>query len=92
MKEGIIATKIAAHAGDIAKGVPGAKAWDDAMSQARYERDWDKMFELSLDDERPRKYRAESIPEKEDSCTMCGKMCSMRTVERILKNEDVNLI
>lgn len=92
MKEGIIATKIAAHAADIAKGIPHARDWDNAMSKARYERDWCKMFELAIDSEKPKKYRDSSLPEHEDSCSMCGKMCSMRTVDRILNNEDVELI
>ncbi len=92
MKEGIIAAKIAAHAGDVAKGVPGARAWDDAMSAARADLDWERQFELALDEEKARRYRAESTPEHADSCTMCGKMCSMRTVQRILHNEDVDLI
>lgn len=92
MKEGIIAARIAAHAGDIGKGLPGARDWDDAMSAAREKLDWEKQFELAIDPEKARRYRAESKPEHEDSCTMCGKMCSMRTVKKIINNEDVNLI
>ncbi len=92
MKEGIIAAKIAAHAGDIAKNVPGAREWDDAMSKARAALDWEKQFELALDSEKARRYRAESTPEHQDSCTMCGKMCSMRTVKKVIQNEDINLI
>ena len=92
MKEGIIATKIAAHAGDIAKKIPGAKERDDEMSRARLNLDWEKMFELAIDSEKPKKYRKESQPIEEDSCTMCGKMCSMRTVKKVLNGEDVNLI
>ncbi|MDU5363460.1 MAG: phosphomethylpyrimidine synthase ThiC, partial [Finegoldia magna] len=90
MKEGIIATKIAAHAGDIAKKIPGAKERDDEMSRARFNLDWEKMFELAIDSEKPKKYRKESQPIEEDSCTMCGKMCSMRTVKKVLNGEDVN--
>ena len=92
MKEGIIATKIAAHAADIAKGVKGARDIDNAMSKARYERDWKTMFGLAIDKEKPLKYRNLSKPECEDTCTMCGKMCSMRTVEKILNNEDVEIL
>lgn len=92
MKEGIIASKIAAHAGDIAKGIPGAREWDNAMSKARAELDWETQFSLALDSEKPRRYRAESMPEHQDSCTMCGKMCSMRTVKKIIQNEDLHLI
>ena len=92
MKEGIIAAKIAAHAGDIAKNIPGARQWDDHMSQARADLDWETMFDLAIDSEKARRYRAESTPEHQDSCTMCGKMCSMRTVKKIINNEDLNLM
>lgn len=92
MKEGIIAAKIAAHAGDIAKNIPGARQWDDQMSQARADLDWETMFALAIDSEKARRYRAESTPEHQDSCTMCGKMCSMRTVKKIINNEDINLM
>lgn len=92
MREGIIATKIAAHAADIAKGVKGARQWDDDMSKARADIDWETMFNLALDGEKPRKYRAESKPHDEESCTMCGKMCSMRTMKKILNGEDLNIL
>lgn len=92
MKEGIIAAKIAAHAADIAKGVKNAGKWDYKMSKARQSLDWDKMFELALDNERPRKYRKESTPHHNDSCTMCGKMCSMRNMNKILSGKDINLL
>jgi len=91
MKEGIIASKIAAHAGDIAKNIKGAKEWDYEMSKARQSLDWNKMFDLSMDPEKARRYRAESMPEHEDSCTMCGKMCSMRNMNKILNGEDINI-
>mgnify|MGYP000845630447 FL=1 len=77
MKEGIIASKIAAHAADIAKGVKGARNWDNEMSQARADINWEKMFDLAIDPEKARRYRAESKPHDEESCSMCGKMCSM---------------
>ena len=70
-----MATRIAAHAADIAKNVPGAVHWDHEMSAARRNLDWPRMFALALDPEKARCYRAESIPEKEETCTMCGKMC-----------------
>lgn len=92
MKEGIIAAKIAAHAADIAKGVKGAREWDYNMSKARQNLDWDKMFDLSLDKEKPKRYRGESIPHHKDSCTMCGKMCSMRNMNKILAGGDINLL
>ena len=92
MKEGIVATKIAAHAADIAKGIKGAREWDDKMSKARADIDWNTMFELALDSERARRYRDESKPHDEESCTMCGKMCSMRTMKKILNGEDLNIL
>jgi len=84
MKEGIIAARIAAHAADITKGVPGARQWDDEMSEARRNLDWSRMFELALDPEKARRYRKESRPENEDSCTMCGKMCAVRNMNKVL--------
>jgi phosphomethylpyrimidine synthase len=92
MKEGIIASRIAAHAADIAKGIKGAREWDNAMSEARANLDWNKMFELSIDPEKARRYREESTPEHEDGCTMCGKMCPMRNVKKILNGEDINIL
>ena len=92
VKEGIIASKIAAHAADIAKGVPGAKEWDYEMSQARRELDWEKQFSLAMDEEKARRYRAESTPEREDTCTMCGKMCAVRNINKILRGEDDDIM
>lgn len=92
VKEGIIASKIAAHAADIAKGVKGATNWDDEMSKARRDLDWDKMFDLAIDGEKARRYRNESKPENEDTCTMCGKMCAVRNVNKILKGEYVDIM
>lgn len=90
VKEGIIAAKIAAHAADIAKGIPGAREWDFMISEARRELDWEKQFDLVLDGEKARRYRADSEPEEADSCTMCGKMCAVRNVGRILRGEDLD--
>ncbi|WP_094549162.1 phosphomethylpyrimidine synthase ThiC [Petroclostridium xylanilyticum] len=92
MKEGIIAARIAAHAADIAKGIKGAREWDNQMSEARANLDWNRMFELAMDPEKARRYRAESTPEHEDSCTMCGKMCSMRNMKKVLSGEDINIL
>ena len=92
MREGIIATRIAAHAADIAKGIPGAIEWDNKMSKARADIDWETMFNLAIDPEKARKYRADSNPHDEESCTMCGKMCSMRTMKKILNGEDLNIL
>jgi phosphomethylpyrimidine synthase len=91
MKEGIIASRIAAHAADIAKGIPGARSWDDTMARARAALEWEKMLDLSMDPEKARRYRESSIPEHEDSCTMCGKMCAVRNMNRVLEGKDIQL-
>ncbi|QNM05235.1 phosphomethylpyrimidine synthase ThiC [Qiania dongpingensis] len=91
VKEGIIASKIAAHAADIAKGVKGASDWDYAMSTARKKLDWEKMFELSIDPEKARRYRASAKPEKEDTCSMCGNFCAVKNMNRILDGEIVSI-
>jgi len=84
VKEGVIATRIAAHAADIAKGVAGAINWDIAISKARKARDWEKQFKLAIDKEKPRKYREASKPGAEDVCTMCGEYCSIKISEKCL--------
>ena len=91
MKEGIIAAKIAAHAADISNGIKGARDWDNQMSQARQALNWERMFELAIDPEKAVRYRHESKPEHDDTCTMCGKMCSMRNMNRLLAGEDVSI-
>lgn len=91
VKEGIIASRIAAHAADIAKGVKGARDWDDQMSYARKKLDWEEMFRLAIDPEKARKYRAEAAPEKEDTCSMCGNFCAVKNMNRILEGEIVNI-
>ncbi|HEV3364796.1 MAG TPA: phosphomethylpyrimidine synthase ThiC [Acidimicrobiia bacterium] len=83
VKAGVIAYKIAAHAADLAKGHPGAQAWDDALSKARFEFRWADQFELSLDPETARSYHDETLPAEGAKtahfCSMCGpKFCSMR--------------
>ncbi|ANW99558.1 thiamine biosynthesis protein ThiC [Thermoclostridium stercorarium subsp. thermolacticum DSM 2910] len=92
MKEGIIAARIAAHAADIAKGISGAREWDYKMSEARRNLDWNCMFELALDPEKPRRYRESSIPENDDTCTMCGNMCAVKNMNRILKGENIDIL
>lgn len=91
MKEGIIATRIAAHAADIAKGIPAARKWDNDMSRARADLDWDRMFDLAMDSEKPKAYRESSKPEHEDSCSMCGKMCAVRNMNRVREGKDIQL-
>ncbi len=92
VKEGIIATKIAAHAADIAKGIKGARKWDNEMSEARRNLDWNKMFELAIDPEKARKYRENSKPEDEKTCTMCGKMCAVRNMNKIMSGKNINIL
>nr|WP_207744175.1 phosphomethylpyrimidine synthase ThiC [Romboutsia sp. 1001713B170131_170501_G6] len=92
VKEGIIATKIAAHAADIAKKIPKSRDIDNQMSKARQELNWEKMFELAIDPQKARRYRNESTPKHDDSCTMCGKMCSMRNMNKIMSGKDLNLL
>ena len=92
VKEGIIASKIAAHAADVAKGVKGAIDWDHKMAMARRNLDWETMFETAIDPEKARRYRKDSTPEREDTCTMCGKMCSVRNMNAVLAGEDVDVI
>ncbi|MDA3862921.1 MAG: phosphomethylpyrimidine synthase ThiC [Deltaproteobacteria bacterium] len=79
VREGVIASKIAAHAGDIVKGVKGAKAWDDKMSKARKNLDWPAMYKLALDPEKAEHYKENSEAASDDVCTMCGKLCAVRT-------------
>ena len=91
VKEGIIASKIAAHAADIAKGIPHAADWDRQMSTARKNLDWEEMFRLCMDPEKARRYREEAKPEKEDTCSMCGNFCAVKNMNRILDGEIVSI-
>ncbi len=85
VREGVIASRIAAHAGDLAKGVPGAKEWDEAMSRARKALDWPQMYRLALDPCRARAMRENSEAAGSDVCTMCGPLCAVRTDNARLK-------
>lgn len=91
VKEGIIAARIAAHAADIAKGVPHAMDWDNEMAVARKKLDWNAMFDLAIDPEKARRYRESSRPEKEDTCSMCGNFCAVKNMNRILDGEIVSI-
>lgn len=79
VKEGVIATKIAAHAADIAKGVKGARDRDDNMARARKNLDWETQYNLALDPEKARARRAETNPDDDSVCTMCAALCSIKT-------------
>ncbi|MCX5702287.1 MAG: phosphomethylpyrimidine synthase ThiC [Candidatus Omnitrophica bacterium] len=81
VREGVIAARIAAHAADIAKGLPSAIRWDREISQARKKRDWRKQIQLSIDPAKAKKYRVSSKPHLLDVCTMCGKYCSIKLME-----------
>ena len=89
VKEGIIASKIAAHAADIAKGVPGARDIDDKMAQARHKVDWDEMFRYAIDPDKARAYYESTPPSERHTCSMCGKMCAVRTTNLILEGKKV---
>lgn len=83
VKDGVIASKIAAHAGDIAKNVPGAADKDMAISKARAGRDWQKQFRLAMDPEKCKAYRKSSSPATKDVCTMCSSYCSLKISEKL---------
>jgi phosphomethylpyrimidine synthase len=85
VREGVIASRIAAHAADIAKGVKGALDWDKEMARRRKALDWKGQIELSINPERARKLRESSMPRESDVCTMCGEFCSMKGVSQYLK-------
>ncbi|SCP95561.1 phosphomethylpyrimidine synthase ThiC [Anaerobium acetethylicum] len=91
VREGIVASKIAAHAADIAKGIPNARDIDDRMAEARNDVDWDRMFDLAIDGEKARDYFESMPPEDKHTCSMCGKMCAMRTTKMILEGKKVEL-
>jgi phosphomethylpyrimidine synthase len=93
VKAGVIAYKIAAHAADVAKGHPGARAWDDALSRARFEFRWEDQFNLSLDPVTARRYHDATLPadgaKHAHFCSMCGpRYCSMR-ISADLRETDV---
>ncbi|HEX3047792.1 MAG TPA: phosphomethylpyrimidine synthase ThiC [Bacillota bacterium] len=90
MEEGITASRIAAHAADLVKGIAGAAQWDLKMSEARAALNWEQMFNLALDPAKARHYREESKPQQEDTCTMCGKICAVRTMNEIIRNGKVS--
>ncbi len=88
VRQGVITYKIAAHAADLAKGHPGARAWDDALSKARFEFRWEDQFNLSLDPETARSFHDESLPAEGAKvahfCSMCGpKFCSMQITQQL---------
>lgn len=94
MKQVIIASKIAAHAADIAKGIPGARDRDDAMADARRNLDWDAQFACALDKETAKQIRDSRKPEDDhaDTCSMCGKFCAVRSMNKALSGEYIDIL
>ena len=82
VRQGVIASRIAAHAADIAKGLEGTEKWDRELSKLRFGRDWDKQIAMSMDPRKAKEYRDKSRPASEDVCTMCGEYCAIKQVER----------
>lgn len=89
VKEGIIASKIAAHAADIARNVPHARDLDNKMAEARHKVDWEEMFKIAVDGEKARQYFESTPPSDRHTCSMCGKMCAVRTTNMILEGKKV---
>ena len=89
VKEGIIASRIAAHAADIAKGVPHARDLDNKMAEARHKLEWEDMFKVAVDPDKAREYFESTPPADRHTCSMCGKMCAVRTTNMILEGKKV---
>ena len=92
VKQGIMASKIAAHAADIAKGVRGAREIDDKMGDARRALDWEGQWACALDPETAKSIRAGRAPEHDDSCSMCGKFCAVRSMNKALSGEHIDIL
>ncbi len=92
--EGIIASKIAAHAADIAKHLPGAREQDDLMAEARRKLDWEEQFRHAMDPERAKAVRDARLPEDDhsDTCSMCGKFCAVRSINKALAGETIDIL
>ena len=89
VREGIVASKIAAHAADIALGLPGARDRDNAMAEARHKLDWPAQFALALDPEKAQRFYEQVPPTERHTCSMCGKMCAVRTTNMILEGNEL---
>ncbi len=84
VREGVIASRIAAHAADIARGYPGAQEWDDSISRAKVDLDWERMLSLCINPEKARQYRASLPPQGDETlCSMCGEFCAIRRSKNI---------
>ena len=87
VREGVYAIRVAAHAADIAKDIPGARDWDDKLSRARKALQWDQVIDLSLDRDKARAFRDASSPSDDELCTMCGEFCAIRKMTNVRKGE-----
>ena len=94
VKQGIIASRIAAHAADIAKGIPHARDIDDRMADARRALDWEAQFACAIDPDTARRIRSSRKPEDDhsDTCSMCGKFCSVRSMNKALGGEKIDIL
>ena len=94
VKQGIIAFKIAAHAEDIARGIPNARDIDDRMAEARQKLDWEAQYACALDPDTARAIRDSRAPEDDhsDTCSMCGKFCAVRSMNKALKEEYIDIL
>ncbi len=94
VKQGIIASRIAAHAADIAKGIPHAREQDDRMAEARRKLDWEAQWEEAIDPETAKAVRASRAPEDDhsDTCSMCGKFCAVRSINKALAGELIDIL
>lgn len=94
VRQGIIASRIAAHAADIAKGIPHARDIDDTMADARRALDWETQFSCALDPETARRIRESRKPENDhsDTCSMCGKFCAVRSMNKALAGEKIDIL
>ncbi len=90
VRQGVIATRIAGHAADIAKGLPNAMEWDVAMSRARKNLNWKDQIKLAMDSERAEKFREEGKPHMEDVCSMCGEYCAIKLVKEVLRKGETS--
>ncbi|MBP5491910.1 MAG: phosphomethylpyrimidine synthase ThiC [Clostridiales bacterium] len=92
VKQGIIASRIAAHAADIAKKIPHARDIDDRMADARRKFDWEEQWNCAIDPQTAKKIRDDRSPEIEESCSMCGKFCAVRSMNKALAGEYIDIL
>ena len=94
VRQGIIASRIAAHAADVAKGIPGARERDDRMAEARRKLDWDAQFACAIDPATAKSIRDSRLPENDhaDTCSMCGKFCAVRSMNKALSGETIDIL